>query len=193
MKALLPYLISLGFAIIIFSNTALTKWHKNQFFRNYESIDEPIRSILEQDDFLSDEKDAKILVINLWATWCQPCQREIPHLNKLLDKYEQEGVLFLAINGEKKNEVNEWIDLQKHEFSYFQLYEQKPLMKYLFELNPDESFKKGQKPQALPTNLIIKNGELIYYKAGFSKQSIEALEAKLSEILKGENFLNKRF
>lgn len=193
MKALLPYFISIGFALVLFTNTSLTKWHNNQLFREYESIDEPIRKLIAQDDFLSDEKDAQILVINLWATWCQPCQREIPLLNKLLDKYEQDGVLFLGITGEKENEVNEWMDLQKHEFSYFQLYEQKPLMKYLFELNPDEGYKKGQKPQALPTNLIIKDGELIYYKAGFSKESIKALEAKLSEILKGENVLNERF
>lgn len=32
------------------------------------------------------ELDGKTLFINLWATWCGPCQRELPHLEKFYEK-----------------------------------------------------------------------------------------------------------
>jgi len=183
MSKYLPSILTIGFIAILFSINVFIKWNNNNMFRNYLCIDEPIRKVLEEDDFLSDEKDAEILVINLWAIWCKPCQKEIPKLNKLLNKYEREDVLFLAITAEKQKDVEEWSDLQKHQFMYFQLFEQQDLLNYLFELNPDPSFKKGQKPQSYPTNIIIKNNELIYYEIGYSDESFKKLENKLKEIL----------
>jgi len=183
MKKITPYIGALAFCILLVSNNAISNWKSTRLFRGYETIDEPLRKIIANDELLSDEKDAKIFVINLWATWCQPCQHEIPHLNKLVDKYEQEGILFIAINGEKKEKVLKWMDLQKNEYIYFQLFNQKSLMKYLFQLNPDETYKAGQKPEHMPTNLIIKNNELVYFKSGYSKVAIEDLDKTLSNII----------
>ncbi len=30
----------------------------------------------------------KVVLINMWATWCGPCQAELPHLQRLYDKYK---------------------------------------------------------------------------------------------------------
>ena len=30
----------------------------------------------------------KVVVVNFWATWCHPCQKEIPDLSKLYEKYK---------------------------------------------------------------------------------------------------------
>lgn len=183
MNRWIPYIIAFAFITVLAGNNAIIEWRKDSIYRNLESIDQPVREVLALDEFLADEKDAETLVINLWATWCQPCAREIPHLNKLVDKYEQDGVLFLSITGEEKEKVMEWMDLQKHEFIYFQLYDQQKLMNYLFQINPDPAYKTGRKPQHLPTSLIFHKGELVYFKAGYDKESIEALEAKLKELI----------
>jgi len=183
MNRWIPYIIAVAFITLLVSNNVMIEWRKDSIYRDLVSIDEPVREVLALDDFLADEKDAETLVINLWATWCQPCAREIPQLNKLVDKYEQDGVLFLGINGEEKDKVMEWMDLQKHEFIYFQLYDQKKLMNYLFQVNPDPNFKTGRKPQHLPTNLIFHKGELVYFKSGYTKESVEALDAKLNELI----------
>lgn len=42
--------------------------------------------------------DNRILVINVWADWCDPCRREQPLLVDLAERYEDEGVRFLGIN-----------------------------------------------------------------------------------------------
>lgn len=42
--------------------------------------------------------DGSVLVINVWANWCDPCRLEQPLLVDLADRYEDDGVRFLGIN-----------------------------------------------------------------------------------------------
>lgn len=39
-----------------------------------------------------------VVVINFWASWCDPCRDEMPILQKLSDKYAEEGLVVLGIN-----------------------------------------------------------------------------------------------
>lgn len=40
----------------------------------------------------------KVILINFWASWCAPCQVELPELNKLTTDYKNKKVKILAIN-----------------------------------------------------------------------------------------------
>lgn len=40
----------------------------------------------------------KIVVLNFWATWCEPCQDELPRLSTLSQSYAQENVQFVAVS-----------------------------------------------------------------------------------------------
>ena len=42
----------------------------------------------------------KIVIIDIWATWCGPCRMVIPHLVKLQDKYKTRGVTVLGLNSD---------------------------------------------------------------------------------------------
>ena len=43
------------------------------------------------------ELTGKVVVVNFWATWCKPCQREIPAFSRIYDKYKERGVIFLGV------------------------------------------------------------------------------------------------
>ena len=76
-------------------------------------IEEPAKPVDKQlpyslntqhlDQFLVQNR-GNIVLINLWATWCQPCIKELPTLEKLHQKYQDKAVKIIAISidGEAK-------------------------------------------------------------------------------------------
>jgi peroxiredoxin len=46
---------------------------------------------------LSDYK-GQVILLNFWATWCQPCKTEIPWLNELYGTYRKQGFIVLGIS-----------------------------------------------------------------------------------------------
>ncbi len=46
---------------------------------------------------LSDLK-GKYVYIDVWATWCGPCNAEIPHLKKLEEEFEGRNICFVSIS-----------------------------------------------------------------------------------------------
>lgn len=44
------------------------------------------------------EQKGKVLFINFWATWCPPCIRELPSINKLRSQFDEKDILFLMVD-----------------------------------------------------------------------------------------------
>lgn len=52
----------------------------------------------------------QVLVINFWATWCQPCRAEMPTLQSIYDKYRERGLALLGVNyGEGSDTVVSYV------------------------------------------------------------------------------------
>jgi peroxiredoxin len=47
---------------------------------------------------LSDHIGKEVILIDFWATWCQPCLAEMPHLRKMYDDYKSKGFLVVAVS-----------------------------------------------------------------------------------------------
>ncbi|OFZ96889.1 MAG: hypothetical protein A3H35_00865 [Betaproteobacteria bacterium RIFCSPLOWO2_02_FULL_62_17] len=50
----------------------------------------------------------KILVVNFWATWCEPCRVEVPALVRTQDKYVANGVQIVGISLDSASKVREF-------------------------------------------------------------------------------------
>src|SRR5699024_8936159 len=46
--------------------------------------------------------------IDIWATWCEPCLREIPYLKKLEKKHGDKNIEFISISVDKKQDHDTW-------------------------------------------------------------------------------------
>ncbi len=48
--------------------------------------------------FRLSEQRGKVVVINFWASWCQPCKDEAPDLERTWRRYRDKGVVFVGVN-----------------------------------------------------------------------------------------------
>jgi thiol-disulfide isomerase/thioredoxin len=66
-----------------------------------------------------DEFKGKVIYIDLWATWCGPCLKELKYLQQLKEKFKDKNVVFLSISID--TDINKWKDyLAKNLYSEYQ-------------------------------------------------------------------------
>jgi thiol-disulfide isomerase/thioredoxin len=54
--------------------------------------------------------EGKVVVVNFWASWCTPCVRELPALERLKDRLEASGGVVLAVNaGESLSQIRRFL------------------------------------------------------------------------------------
>jgi thiol-disulfide isomerase/thioredoxin len=53
----------------------------------------------------------KVIIINVWATWCGPCLDEIPHLNRLQEAYRDKGLVVISLSDEARSELQSFEEL----------------------------------------------------------------------------------
>ena len=58
----------------------------------------------------------KIVVLNFWASWCEPCQEELAAIQKLHDELASKGVVFLGIDDESPETVKDFVKTQGYTF-----------------------------------------------------------------------------
>jgi thiol-disulfide isomerase/thioredoxin len=55
------------------------------------------------------ELRGKTVLVNFWATWCTPCRREMPDLDKLQGRFAPQGLVVLSISDEEQAKVAPFI------------------------------------------------------------------------------------
>ena len=55
----------------------------------------------------------KVVLVNFWATWCKPCTTEMPAMQAMYDKLQDQGFVVLAVN-ELEDEIKVREHIQQH-------------------------------------------------------------------------------
>jgi thiol-disulfide isomerase/thioredoxin len=64
----------------------------------------------------------KPLIVNLWATWCGPCVKEMPSLEKLAADFKDQGVAVIAISEDRGGKFVVDPFLKKHDIAGLPIY-----------------------------------------------------------------------
>lgn len=70
-----------------------------------ESVWERRIRALDNNNFRLADFQGKVLVINLWASWCGPCRREVPEYERVRKAYADQDVVFIGLTPEDPREL----------------------------------------------------------------------------------------
>jgi thiol-disulfide isomerase/thioredoxin len=61
---------------------------------------------LEGQTITNSSAKGRILIVHLWATWCDSCRKEMPVLESFYQKYQKQGVDVVAISVDDRSDAN---------------------------------------------------------------------------------------
>lgn len=108
---------------------------------------------------LSDYK-GKVVLLNFWASWCEPCKKELPFLAKLHEKLKPAGLEMITIN----------IDIEVEKMQKF-LSEQNVQPDFPVIYDEENSLPRLYDVEAMPTTVLIDKQGIIRYRQSDFKLS----------------------
>jgi thiol-disulfide isomerase/thioredoxin len=122
--------------------------------------------------------EGKVLVVNLWATWCGPCRMETPELVKLYKEFRSKGLEVVGLSTENPDSSIEGVKQFVQDYN----------INYRIGWSPPEvSIALMQGREAIPQSFVIsRSGRLIRRFVGFNPNDTptlikEAIEEGLNE------------
>ena len=124
---------------------------------------------------LSAFENREVVVLDFWATWCQPCIRSMPALQALNEEFAGHGAAFLAVNtGEGPDMVREFVE--EMDFTVRVV------------LDEDEEISGAYGVRGIPQLIIVgRDGRVEHIELGYPQlpRQAEAREQRLRELLDG--------
>jgi thiol-disulfide isomerase/thioredoxin len=121
----------------------------------------------------------KVVYLDFWASWCDPCKRSFPWMNELQALYGKDGFEIIAVN----------LDTSRKDAEEF-LKE----MPAKFDVAFDKSGKTAEayNLKAMPSSFLIdKNGRLVHKSLGYRVEEKKIVEKKIQQLV-GRNVVANR-
>ncbi len=117
----------------------------------------------------------KLVYIDVWAMWCNPCKKEIPFLKELEEEFKGEDIVFVSISMDKPKQLEKWKKFVKEqELTGVQLFADKAF---------DSKIAKDYKINSIPRFLLF-DKEGIIINSDARRPSDPDLKIVLRDLLK---------
>ena len=127
-----------------------------------------LRDLQGKEHTLADYR-GKVVVLNFWATWCDPCREEMPAMQRLQDKLAGKLAVLAVSYGEGPPRIKDFLSRVPVRFTVL--------------LDRDTAAATAWKVKVLPTTLVIDPDQKIRYVAvgdiGWDTPPVEAEIVKL--------------
>ncbi len=115
--------------------------------------------------------EGKIVVMDFWATWCGPCIRAMPGLQKLHEKYQNDGVAIIGISTSENDNADPAKFMADKQFTY-QL------------LVKGDTVANTYRVRGIPSFYVIDpSGKIVYSAVGYDPSHEEEIEKVINEEL----------
>lgn len=127
-------------------------------------------TLVNGEKFKLSEQEGKVVLLNIWATWCAPCREEVPDFVELYDRYKDQGLEILGVSIDKQGESVVKPFMEKYEVNY-------PIV-----IDRGTIMDKYGPTMGIPTTYVIgREGNLEYFAVGALTN--KELEPRLQELL----------
>ena len=114
----------------------------------------------------------KVVIMTFGASWCAPCKKELPALEKLAAKYAGKKVVFIAIN------------IDKDRAKGIKFMKEAGLKRVVQAFDTKKSAVDSFDPPTMPTTFIIRKGVVRHVHTGYRKGDDKALDKLIAKELK---------
>lgn len=114
----------------------------------------------------------QVVYVDFWASWCGPCAKSFPFMNRLQNALQDKGLHIVAINVDEV--VDDAEQFLKNQPATFQV-----------AMDSDSQCAKAFDVRAMPsTYLIDRKGIVRHVHLGFRESEADALEEQVNQLLK---------
>jgi peroxiredoxin len=118
------------------------------------------------------EQRGQVVLVNFWASWCGPCKQEMPHLNRLYDKYRSAGFVMLGVNIDDDARVGASTATRWG-------------VRFPVLLDAEKTVSRQYDMGSMPATVLIdRDGRVRYLHRGYREGVEEAYERQIRELVK---------
>lgn len=123
--------------------------------------------------FDSSSVAGKVVYVDFWASWCEPCKRSLPWMNALQIKHKDLGLAVIAINLDEKREDADKLLAALGPVAFTVLFDSSGNSADAFQVN------------AMPSSYLInRQGNVVMVESGFSSNRVKLIEDTIITLLK---------
>lgn len=118
------------------------------------------------------EQRGQVVLVNFWATWCGPCRQEMPHLNRLYEKYRPSGFVLLGVNIDEDPKAAAELASRLG-------------LKFPVLLDTDKRVSRLYDMSAMPATVLIdRDGRARFLHRGYREGMEQTYEKQIRDLLK---------